>query len=224
MDLPLGFFIALRDLKILIFQKNGSSFGFSMFSNWEKFLEPKRSCLRQFLVLRLFYLTLSWPGRFWIHPKIGCLNFKPQYLLNYSSPTNDLYSVRKRSIRAFKSLPHWLRTLRQNFARPAFLTAFQQVSKHARAALTQCWYQWDKRATNENWKNWKSALIFLIFWCQFLDFGDVVNIPWKGAECYAMSENLIQEFSLPYNQLVCLEFAETKCAEFVTVAKLGLMV
>ena len=26
---------------------------------------------------------------------------------------------------------------------------------------------------------------------------------------------------LPYNQLVRLEFAETKCAEFVTVAKLG---
>ena len=23
--------------------------------------------------------TLSWPGKFWIHPKIGCLNFEPQY-------------------------------------------------------------------------------------------------------------------------------------------------
>ena len=36
--------------------------------------------------------------------KIECFNFKPQYLLNYSSPTNDLYSVRKRSIGAFKSM------------------------------------------------------------------------------------------------------------------------
>ena len=45
----------------------------------------------------------------------------------------------------------------------------------------------------------------------------------EGAECYAiLSENLFQEFSLPYNQLVRLEFAETKCAEFVTVARLGL--
>ena len=38
------------------------------------------------------------------HPKIGCFNFKEEYLLNYSSPKNDLYSVRKRSIRAFKSI------------------------------------------------------------------------------------------------------------------------
>ena len=51
-----------------------------------------------------FALTLSWPGKFLFHPKIGCFNFKPQYLLNYSSPKNDFYSVRKRSIRAFKSI------------------------------------------------------------------------------------------------------------------------
>ena len=50
------------------------------------------------------WLTLSWPGKIWFHPKIGCFNFKPQYLLNYTSPTNDLYSVRKRSIGAFKSI------------------------------------------------------------------------------------------------------------------------
>ena len=37
-----------------------------------------------------------------------------------------------------------------------------------------------------------------------------------------LSENPIQEFSLPYNQLVRLEFAETKCAKFGTVAKLRL--
>ena len=39
-----------------------------------------------------------------LHPKIRCFNFKPQYLLNYTSPTNDLYSVQKRSIGAFKSI------------------------------------------------------------------------------------------------------------------------
>ena len=31
-------------------------------------------------------------------------NFKRQYLRNYTSLTNDLYSVRKKSIRAFKSI------------------------------------------------------------------------------------------------------------------------
>ena len=36
------------------------------------------------------------------------------------------------------------------------------------------------------------------------------------------SEYLIQEFLLPYNQQVRLEFPETKYAEFVRVAKLGL--
>ena len=35
-------------------------------------------------------------------------------------------------------------------------------------------------------------------------------------------KNPIQEFSLAYNQLVHLEFAETKCAKFGTVAKLRL--
>ena len=49
-------------------------------------------------------LTLSWPGKILFHPKNGCFNFKPQYLLNYTSPTNDLYSVRKRSIGTFKSI------------------------------------------------------------------------------------------------------------------------
>ena len=37
-----------------------------------------------------------------------------------------------------------------------------------------------------------------------------------------LSENLIQEFALPYNQLVRLEFAENKCAKFGTLAKLRL--
>ena len=56
------------------------------------------------LLILIIMLTLSWPGKFLFHPKIGCFNFKPQYLLNYSSPKNDLYSVRKRRTRAFKSI------------------------------------------------------------------------------------------------------------------------
>ena len=35
---------------------------------------------------------------------------------------------------ACKNSPHWLQTLRQNFARSVSLTAFQNVSKHARAS------------------------------------------------------------------------------------------
>ena len=34
-------------------------------------------------------LTRNGGGIFWMPPKIWCLNFKPQYLQNYSSPTND---------------------------------------------------------------------------------------------------------------------------------------
>ena len=60
-----------------------------------------RCAIRQ---LDLEVLTLSWPGKILLRPKIRCFNFKPQYLLNYTSPTNDLYSVRKRSIGAFKSI------------------------------------------------------------------------------------------------------------------------
>ena len=55
-------------------------------------------------VFVFFLLTRNGGGNFCMHPKIWCLNFKPQYLQNYLSPTNDLYSVRKRSIRAFKSI------------------------------------------------------------------------------------------------------------------------
>ena len=88
------------------------------------------------------------------------------------------------------ALPHWLRTLRQNFARVVSLIAFQHVSKHARVSLTQSWYQWEKRARNENRKNGKSALnFFLIFWSHFHDFGDInhANIPWTGVQCYVTS-------------------------------------
>ena len=52
----------------------------------------------------------KWTGNFRIHPKTWCLNFEP---------------------------PHWLRTLRQNFARLVSLTAFQHVATHAGVTLTQ---------------------------------------------------------------------------------------
>ena len=65
--------------------------------------------------------------------------------------------------------PHWLWTLRQNFARVVSLLAFQHVSKHSEVALTQCGHQWVKRARNQKWENGKSAVIFfwifcLVFW------------------------------------------------------------
>ena len=55
-------------------------------------------------VFVFFLLTRNRGGIFSIHRKVGCLNFEPQYLLNYSSPKNDFYSVQKKSIRAFKSV------------------------------------------------------------------------------------------------------------------------
>ena len=91
-------------------------------------------------------------------PKIGCFNFKPQYLLNYTSLyllglSNQCLNcwawgplARAPCVQSFlrdvlhwrAASPHWLRTLRQNFARVVSLLAFQHVSKHAGAALTQC--------------------------------------------------------------------------------------
>ena len=114
-----------------------------------------------------------------ILPKVWYLNLNPQYLHNYSSPTNDLYSVRKKSIRAFKLIfkllgwGHWLRTLHQNFARVVSLTAFQRVSIHAMVTLTQSCPQWFKVATEENRKNEIFAQFFLVFWSRFFDFGDI---------------------------------------------------
>ena len=68
-------------------------------------------------------------------------------------------------------------------------------------------------------------LLFFEFFVSFSGFRrHHVNIPWKGVECYAiLCENLIQEFALPYNQLVRLEFAKNKCAKFGTLAKLRLI-
>ena len=63
-----------------------------------------RTVIHRYHCILSITLTLSWPGKILLRPKIRCFNFKPQYLLNYTSPTNDLYSVRKRSIGAFKSI------------------------------------------------------------------------------------------------------------------------
>ena len=92
------------------------------------------------------FLTLNGQGHFRIHPKIWCLNFKPQYLFNYSSPTKDSWRVQKKTIRAFnlicellgwgpasagplpvtflREVLRWLRILRQNFARLVSLIDF----------------------------------------------------------------------------------------------------
>ena len=58
---------------------------------------------------------------------------------------------------------HWLRTLRQNFARVVSLTAFQHVSKHAMLTLTQSCLQWYKVATEENKKKRKFCAVFFSF-------------------------------------------------------------
>ena len=93
-------------------------------------------------------LTLSWPGKILLRPKIRCFNFKPQYLLNYTSPTNDLYSVRKRSIRALKSIfkllgwgPASARSaLAPNFA-PKLCT--RRVSACFSTCFKTCWGRFD---------------------------------------------------------------------------------
>ena len=103
---------------------------------------------------------------------------------------NENWTENKRVLQ--RSLPHWLRFLRQNFAPLMFLTSFQHVSKHARAFLGQSWYQLDEVVINEDWKNKKSALIFLIFWSRFFLFGDV-NIPWRGMQCYVISSDYLFE-------------------------------
>ena len=76
-------------------------------------------------------LTRNGGGIFRMLPKIWCLNFKP----------------------------HWLRTLRQNFARVVSLAAVQLVSKHARAPLTYFCTQYYKVATQENRKIGNFALL-----------------------------------------------------------------
>ena len=49
----------------------------------------------------------------------------------------------------------------------ASLIAFQHVSKHARVTLNQSLHQWDKVATQENWKNRSFALTFFDFLVPF---------------------------------------------------------
>ena len=51
----------------------------------------------QFFLSVKMFLTRFGRRIFGIHPKIWCLNFKPQYLQNYSSPTKVFEQVRKRT-------------------------------------------------------------------------------------------------------------------------------
>ena len=101
-----------------------------------------------------FILTQNGRGKFRMDPKIECLNFEPQYFLNYSRPTNYLKRVRKKSTNAFESVfellgwgggasPHLLRTfsqtgesenLRSIFFGPVFL-----ISKtSSRSSVKRC--------------------------------------------------------------------------------------
>ena len=172
--------------------------------------------------LALVSLTRNRGGIFWIHRKISCLNFEPQYLLNYSSPKNDLYSVRKRSISVFKSI---FKLLGWGPASAGPLRAKSGASAaktlHASClCLLFCMFQnilrplWPNVDTS-GWKgpetkNGKMENLQLFFFEFFVSFSGFrrhhVKIPWKGAKCYAiLSENLIQEFALPYGGQVPLE-------------------
>ena len=132
-------------------------------------------------------MALSGRRNFRIHPKIRCLNFKPRYLLNYSS-RQRIYSAFERR----QSSPHWTRTLLQNFARLVSLTAFQHVAKDARATLTQSCppsgIKWPHKKTG---KTQILRSIFLIFWSNFLDFGDIMSIL---REKDAMLCNIVRKF------------------------------
>ena len=107
------------------------------------------------------FLTLNGPGKFRIHPKIRCLTFKQQYL-NYSSPTNESYRFRKKTIRAFKPIFELLcfDALAPDLA-PKLCTP--RVSNCISAALN----------------------LFSIFWALFLDFGDIMSIS-RGKASNAM--------------------------------------
>ena len=121
-----------------------------------KFLSSLKSALgffgRENVMKGILSISPKWTKnekKFRVHPKIWCSNFKPQYRLNYSSPTNDLQRVGKKAIWACKlilKLLSWLGILRQKRASLLPLTTFQCVSKHARVGLTQTWYQWDEVA------------------------------------------------------------------------------
>ena len=93
-------------------------------------------------------LTLNGRGNFRIHPKMVLklqtaispeLFESDKLFIARSKEDNQDFQIDFELLgwgRA-SALSHWLRTLRQNFARLVFLIAFQHVSKHARAALIQ---------------------------------------------------------------------------------------
>ena len=82
---------------------------------------------------------------------------------------------------AFKSLFKllgWLRTLRQNFARVVSLIAFQHVSKHAGAAVIQCFTSGIKGPHTKTGKTENLHSIFFDFLVPFSGFRrHHVNIP-----------------------------------------------
>ena len=117
---------------------------------------------------------------FWIHRKIGCLNFEPQYLLNYSSPKKDLYSVRKRSVRAFKSIFKLLGTgsgiCAKTLHASCFCLLFSMFQNILRPVSPNVDTSGLKGPETKNGKMENLQLFFLNFLSHFLDFGDITSI------------------------------------------------
>ena len=84
------------------------------------------------------------------------------------------------------------------------LIAFQHVATHARVTLTQSWYQWNKRARNQNWKNGKSALNY------FVIFGPIL----------ITSETLCQ-YSVKWRALLCKVVCKSDSRVFFTIQSVG---
>ena len=114
------------------------------------------------------------------YPKIGCFNFKPQYLLNDSSPKNDLYSVRKRSTRAFKSILKLLRCTGSGLCAKTlhasclclFFNMFQNILRPTRPFVDTSELKGSETKTGKM----GNLQFFLNFLSHFLDFGDITSI------------------------------------------------
>ena len=135
------------------------------------------------------------------------------YLQKYSSPTNYFKRIRK-TIRAFififqnctgsglcaKTLHAWGLWLH--------FSLFQNMLGPLWPNLVPSGIKWPHKKTG---KTEILRLFFFDFLVPFYWFyWHQVNNPWKCVQCYViMYENLIQEFSLPYGQLVPLEVSRS---------------
>ena len=115
------------------------------------------------------------------HPNIGCFKFKLQYLLNYSSPKNDLYSVRKRSTRAFQSIFKLLRRTGSGLCAKTLhasclcllFNMFQNILRPLGPNVDTSGLKGSETKTR---KMENLQLFFLNFLSHFEDFGDITSI------------------------------------------------